>query len=102
MIGIGLILWGYYQLFGVDTERSYINKNITALTSKGAVAGRVVSIKGNTVIMVSNNSTFEIPKHSIYTIESLFVDQYETRRVLFAVSISTGGGLLVWISLFLI
>lgn len=99
-IGIGCILWSYYQLFVVDMERSFINKQVAALTEQGEVTGKVIGIKTRAIVISDNNKTIEVPKHSIIKVEDLMVDVHETRRVLLAVSISVLGGILVWIALF--
>lgn len=100
LIGIGCILWGYYQLFAIRAEESFVGKQITALTSSGEVKGKAISVKTNSVILSENKKIIEIPLHSVIKVGDLRVDEHETRRVLLAVSISVSGGIMIWIALF--
>lgn len=100
IVGIGCILWGYYQLFAVDADESLINKQVTVLTEKGEVKGNVIGIKANVVVISDNGNIIEIPRLSVIKIDGLLVNDYETRRVLFAVGVTILGGVFVWVALF--
>ncbi len=100
LIGIGCILWGYYQLFAADTDESLINKQITVLTEKGELKEKVIAVKSNAVVISYKGSIIEAPKLSVTKIDGLLVNEYETRRVMRAVGVSTLGGILIWIALF--
>ncbi len=100
LIGIGCILWGYYQLFVVDMEESFVNKQVTVLTAEGELTGKAVTVKNNAIAVSHNATIIEVPKHSIVRVEGLRPDAYETRRVLYAITISVSGGIIIWIALF--
>ncbi len=99
-IGIGCILWGYYQLFAVDADESLINKQVTVLTEKGELKGKVIAVKANAVVISYKGSIIEAPKLSVTKIDGLLVNDYETRRVLLAIGVALLGGVLIWIALF--
>jgi hypothetical protein len=99
--GIGLILWGYYQLFAIDPEKFYIGKNVAALISSGEVSGKVVGIKNRKALIAVNAATLEVPMYTIFKIENLFVDEFETKRIVTAVFISMLGGFLIWAGFFI-
>lgn len=99
-IGIGCILWGYYQLFAIGAEESFVGKQITALTAMREVKGKAISVKTNTIVLSENKKIIEVPLHSVVKVGDLTVDEYETKRVLLAVSISVSGGIMIWIALF--
>ncbi len=99
-VGVILLLWSYYQLFAVDLERTYIDKQITAVTAKGYVSGKAVGIKNDSIVIASNGAISEIPKQNVFKIDNFSVDEYETRRVLWTIAVAMSGGVLIWIALF--
>jgi hypothetical protein len=99
-IGIGCILWGYYQLFGVEPEKSYINKQVMIIAQNGLVSGKVLNIKDGEFLISSNSKIFKVSRHNIFKVGDLFVDEYETKRVINAVFITMLGGILIWTDLF--
>jgi len=99
-IGIGCILWSYYQLFAIRAEESFVGKQITALTAREEIKGKALSVKNNSIVLSENKKIIEVPLHSVIKVGDLRVDEHETRRVLLAVNISISGGILIWIALF--
>ncbi|HAK88851.1 MAG: hypothetical protein A2X55_09900 [Nitrospirae bacterium GWB2_47_37] len=101
-VGIGLILWGYYQLFGIEPDASLINRRVTAITDRDEISGEVVGIRERTILVSSNRGIVEVRTGSILRIEGLLVNEYETKRAMNAVFIIMIGGVIVWAGLFLI
>lgn len=100
IIGLALIIYGHYQVFGVKPEETYLNKNITALTFRGDITGKVIQTKHVTILIASEAATLEIPTYTIIKINSLSIDEYERNRILWAILQTTLGGILVWIAIF--
>jgi hypothetical protein len=94
------MIYGHYQVFGVRSEETYLNKNITALTFRGDITGKVIQTKHVTVLIASDNATMEIPMQTIIKINSLSIDEYERNRILWAILQTTLGGILIWIAIF--
>ena len=101
-VGIGLILWGYYQLFGIEPDASLISRHVTAMGERDEVSGEVVGIKKGTVLISSSRGIVEVRTGSILRIGGLLVNEYETKRAMNAVFIIMIGGLLIWAALFLL
>ncbi|OGW23441.1 MAG: hypothetical protein A2077_05950 [Nitrospirae bacterium GWC2_46_6] len=101
-VGIGLILWGYYQLFGIDPDASLMNRHVTAIADRDEISGEVVGIRERTILVSSNRGIVEVRTGSILRIEGLLVNEYETKRAMNAVFIIMIGGVIVWAGLFLI
>ncbi len=101
-VGIGLILWGYYQLFGIEPDASLINKRVTAVADRDEISGEVVGIRKGIVLVSSNRGIVEVNTGSILRIGDLMVNEYETKRAMNAVFIIMIGGLLIWAALFLL
>ncbi|MCL4456576.1 MAG: hypothetical protein M1147_11260 [Nitrospirae bacterium] len=101
-VGIGLILWGYYQLFGIEPDASLINRRVTAMGDRAEISGEVVGIKKGTVLVSSSRGIVEVRTDSILRIGGLLVNEYETRRAMNAVFIIMIGGIIVWAAFFLI
>lgn len=99
-VGIGCIFWSYYQLFVVSSEDLLVNKQITALTERGEIKGKVVDVTDNFVILLENEKITRVPQYSVIRVDDLVVDEYETKRVLNTVFISIFGGIVIWIALF--
>jgi hypothetical protein len=99
-IGMGCILWGYYQLFGVEPEKSYINKQVTIIAQNDLISGKVLNINDGEFLISSNSKIFKVSMHNIFKVDDLFVDEYETKRAINAVFITMLGGIMIWIALF--
>lgn len=99
--GTGCVLWGYYQLFGVDPENAMLDKAVTADTlNKGKVSGRVIAYKNRTVFIASHRGIVEVPEKTIVKIDDTSLFAYETGRAVMAVCVSVSGGIVVWIAVF--
>lgn len=99
VLGTGLIIFGYYQLFVVDHMKSYLGKPVTAITTKGAVSGIVIVTRGDKVT-VSNNEVIDVPVHNVVKIEGLLLDEYEMKRSVNSVVMTAIGGILIWWAVF--
>jgi len=101
-VGIGLILWGYYQLFGIEPDASLINKRVTAVADRDEISGKVVGIRKGIVLVASNRGIVEVRTGSILRIGDLLVNEYETKRAMNAVFIIMIGGVITWAAFFLL
>ncbi|HEX8949050.1 MAG TPA: hypothetical protein VF790_08825 [Dissulfurispiraceae bacterium] len=95
-----LILWSYYQLFVLEIEKSYLDKQVTAIVPGGPVSGKAVDIKSGNIVIAHDNTTSEVPKQSISRVDNLSTGDYETKRILWAINIAILGGVLIWIVIF--
>ena len=94
------ILWSYYQLFVLEIEKSYLDKQVTAVVAGGPVSGKAVYINSDSIVISHNNTTSEVPKQSISRVDNLSTDEYETKRILWAINLAILGGVLIWVVIF--
>lgn len=87
-------------MFGVEPEKSYINKHVTIIVRNDLVSGKVLDIKDREFLISSNGKIFKVSGHNLFKIGDLFVDEYETKQAINAVFITMLGGILIWIALF--
>lgn len=106
LLGAGLMAWGYYQLFGVTPEESYVHQRVTVALPRGhgvTTAGRVSGTKGGSILLEGEHggAPAGVIRKDVITVEGRPADEYEVRRAVQAVSATVAGGYLIWGALFL-
>lgn len=100
LAGIGCILWGYHELFAVTLEKAVINNPVVALTSRGEISGKAAGSRSGVIFIASASKIEEVPLHNIIRVGKTSLLDFETRRAVTAVCISSAGGFAVWIAIF--
>ncbi|MFO0753739.1 MAG: hypothetical protein U0411_10510 [Thermodesulfovibrionales bacterium] len=105
VLGAGLMVWGYYQLFSLSPEESYMHRRVTVALPRGhgTLAGRVTGTKGSRMFLAEKpgSAPVEVVRKDVLTVEDRPADEYEMRRAVRAVSATVAGGYLIWGALFL-
>ncbi|MBZ0155381.1 MAG: hypothetical protein K8I29_04095 [Alphaproteobacteria bacterium] len=105
LLGAGLMAWGYYHLFGLTLEESYVNRRVTASLpwGHGVITGRVAAAEGGRILLEKEpgSALEEVMQKDVITVEELPAGEYEVRRAVRAVSATVAGGFLIWGALFL-